>query len=165
MVINCQMPVILTMAGRTESQMWSAFREVDRKMQSLIAFRDHLVHVESVANSVADRAMFRVISLGHQFDRLEADRSEAQLWLADVVRSGVSSLRSIERTDNAWQMLLQIRKESLEVCAQAKLLNERRNRFRADEEYSEVAQYPLEEEIDRLRADLEDIVSAGFVRD
>ena len=158
------MPVNLTMAGRTEAQMWSAFREVDRRIRSLTALRDHLVLEEGLANSVADRVEDRVARLGHQFHRLKDDHSEAQAWLSDVVRGGVSDLRSVQRAENARKMLLQIHKESLAVCAQAKALDERRNRFRFSEEYCESAQYTLEAEIDRLRADLDDIISAGFVR-
>ena len=134
-------------------------------MQSLTARRDHLVHVESVANSVVDCAGSQVISLGRKFDRLESDRTKAQARLAEIIQNGESSLRSFEMAKKAQEVLLQIRKESLEVCAQAKLLNERRNHFLADVEYAEVSQYPLEEEIDRLRAELEAILSAGFVRD
>ena len=144
--------------------MWAAFREVDRRIRSLTALWDHLVLEEGVANAGADRVEDRVAKLGHQFHRLEDDRSEAQQWLADVVRGGVSDLRSVQRAENARKMLLQIHKESLVVCARARALDERRNRFRYSEEYCESAQYSLEAEIERLRADLADIISAGFVR-
>ena len=84
--------------------MWSAFRELDRRIRSLSELRDYLVQQEAVANSAADRVEHRVIRLRQQFHRLEDDRTEAEAWLSDIVRGGVSDLRAVERADNARKM-------------------------------------------------------------
>ena len=145
--------------------MWSAFRELDRKIRSLSELRDYLVQQEAVANSAADRVEHRVIRLRQQFHRLEDDRTEAEAWLSDIVRGGVSDLRAVERADNARKMLQLIHKEALAICSRAKALDERRSLFRFSEHYCESTQYTLEEAIERLRADLESIVSARYVCD
>jgi len=75
--------------------MWSAFRELDCKIRSLSELRGYLVQQEAVANSAADRVEHRVISLRKQFDRLVDDRTEAEAWLSDIVRGGVSDLRAV----------------------------------------------------------------------
>ena len=143
--------------------MWSTFRELDRKIRSLSELRDYLVQQEAVANSAADRVEHRVIRLRQQFHRLEDDRTEAEAWLSDIVRGGVSDLRAVERADNARKMLQLIHKEALAICSRAKALYERRSLFRFREHYCESAQYSLEESIERLQSDLENIMSAGYV--
>ena len=143
--------------------MWSAFRELDRKIRSLSELRGYLVQQEAVANSSADRVEHRVISLRRQFDRLVDDRTEAEAWLSDVVRGGVSDLRAVEQANNARKMLQLIHKEALAICSRAKALDERRSLFRFSEHYCESAQYSLEEAIERLQSDLENIMSAGYV--
>ena len=125
--------------------MWSAFRELDRRIRSLFELRDYLVQQEAVANSAADRVEHRVIRLRQQFHRLEDDRTEAEAWLSDIVRGGVSDLRSVQRAENARKMLQQIHKEALAICSRAKALDERRSLFRFIEHYWESAQYTLEE--------------------
>ena len=143
--------------------MWSAFRELDCKIRSLSELRGYLVQQEAVANSAADRVEHRVISLRKQFDRLEDDRTEAEAWLSDVVRGGVSDLRAVERANNARKMLQLIHKETVAICSRARALNERRNIFRFSEQYCEASQYSLEETIEQLQSDLENILAAGFV--
>ena len=115
--------------------MWSAFRELDRRIRSLFELRDYLVQQEAVANSVADRVEHR----------LQDDRTKAEAWLLDIVRGGVSDLRSVQRAENARKMLQQIHKEALAICSRAKALDERRSLFRFIEHYWESAQYTLEE--------------------
>ena len=143
--------------------MWSAFRELDRKIRSLSELRGYLVQQEAVANSAADRVEHRVISLRKQFDRLVDDRTETEAWLSDIVRGGVSSLRNTERADNARRMLQLIHKEALPICERAKALDDRRWLFRFSEHYCESGQYSLEETIERLQSDLENIVFQGYV--
>ena len=89
------------MAGRSEAEMWTAFRELDRKIRSLSELRGYLVVQEGVANAAADQVDHRVYSLGRQFDRLMDDRTEAEAWLTDIVRGGLSSLRNMERAEDA----------------------------------------------------------------
>ena len=143
--------------------MWSAFRELDRKIRSLSELRGYLVVQEGVANAAADRVDHRVYSLGRQFDRLMDDRTEAEAWLTDIVRGGVSSLRDTERADNARRMLQQINREVLAICERARALDDRRWLFRFSEHYCESGQYSLEETIERLQSDLENIMSQGYV--
>ena len=143
--------------------MWSAFRELDRKIRSLSELRGYLEVQEGVANAAADRVDHRVYSLGRQFDRLMDDRTEAEAWLTDIVRGGVSSLRDTERADNARRMLQLINREVLAICERARALDDRRWLFRFSEHYCESGQYSLEETIERLQADLENIVFQGYV--
>ena len=98
------------MAGRSESEMWSAFRELDRKIRSLSELRGYLVEQEAVASAAADRMDLRVYSLGRQFKRLMDDKTEAEAWLSDIVREGVSSLRNRGRANNVQRMLQTIRR-------------------------------------------------------
>ena len=143
--------------------MWSAFRELDRKIRSLSELRGYLVQQEAVANSAADRVEHRVISLRKQFDRLVDDRTEAETWLSDIVRGGVSDLRAVEQANNARKMLQLIHREALAICSRAKALDERRSLFRFSEHYCESGQYSLEETIEQLHSDLENIIAAGYV--
>ena len=108
------------MARRSEAEMWTAFRELDRKIRSLSELRGYLEVQEGVANAAADRVDHRVYSLGRQFDRLMDDRTEEEAWLTDIVRGGVSSLRNTERADNARRMLQLINKEVLAICERAR---------------------------------------------
>ena len=125
--------------------MWTAFRELDRKIRSLTELRGYLVVQEGVANPAADRVDHRVYSLGRQFDRLMDDRTEAEAWLTDM------------------RMLQLIHKEALAICERAKALDDRRWLFRFSEHYCESGQYSLEETIERLQSDLENIMSQGYV--
>ena len=143
--------------------MWSAFRELDRRIRSLSELRGYLVQQEEVADSAAGRVEHRVISLRKQFDRLVDDRTEAEAWLSDIVRGGVSDLRAVERANNARKMLQLIHKEALAICSRAKALDERRSLFRFSEHYCEAGQYSLEEAIEQLQSDLENIIAAGYV--
>ena len=143
--------------------MWSAFRELDRKIRSLSELRGYLVQQEAVANSAADRVEHRVISLRRQFDRLVDDRTEAEAWLSDIVRGGVSDLRAVEQANNARKMLQLIHQEALAICSRAKALDERRSLFRFSEHYCETGQYSLEETIEQLKTDMENIIAAGYV--
>ena len=143
--------------------MWSAFRELDRKIRSLSELRGYLVQQEAVANSAADRVEHRVISLRKQFDRLVDDRTEAEAWLSDIVRGGVSDLRAVEQANNAQKMLQLIHKEALTICSRAKALDEGISLFRFSEHYCESGQYSLEETIEQLQSDLENIIAAGYV--
>ena len=151
------------MAGRSEAEMWTAFRELDRKIRSLSELRGYLEVQEGVANAAADRVDQRVYSLGRKFDRLMDDRTEVEAWLTDIVRGGVSSLRDTERADNARRMLQLINREVLAICERARALDDRRWLFRFSEHYCESGQYSLEETIERLQADLENIVFQGYV--
>ena len=114
------------MAGRSESDMWSAFRELDRKIRSLSELRGCLVEQEAVASAAADRLDLQVYSLGRQFQRLVDDRTEAEAWLSDIVREGVSSLRNRGQANNAQMMLQTIRKEIINLCVRARALDDRR---------------------------------------
>ena len=152
------------MAGRSEAEMWTAFRELDRKIRSLSELRGYLVVQEGVANAAADRVDHRVYSLGRQFDRLMDDRTEAEAWLTDIVRGGVSSLRDTERADNARRILQLINREVLAICERARALDDRRWLFRFSEHYCESGQYSLEETIERLQSDLEKIMSQTMRR-
>ena len=143
--------------------MWSAFRELDRRIRSLSELRGYLVQQEAVANSAADRVEHRVISLRKQFDRLVDDRTEAEAWLSDIVRGGVSDLRAVEQANKARKMLQLIHREALAICSRAKALDERRSLFWFSEHYCESGQYSLEETIEQLQSDLENIIAAGYV--
>ena len=65
--------------------MWAAFREVDRRLSSLTALRDHLEREEAVADSAAFRAEGRMWRLGCKFRDLEDELTEARQWLSSVV--------------------------------------------------------------------------------
>ena len=143
--------------------MWSAFRELDRKIHSLSELRGYLVVQEAVASAAADRMDLRVYSLGRQIKRLVDDRTEAEAWLSDIVREGVSGLRNRERANNARMMLQTIRKEIVELCVRARALDDRRWLYRFSEHYCESGQYSLEDTIDRLKSDLESIISQGYI--
>mgnify|MGYP006908683269 CR=1 FL=1 len=151
------------MSGRTETEMWAAFREIDRRLSSLIALRDYLEREEGVADAAAFRVEGRVWRLGREFRDLEDERTEAQEWLANVVRGGVTDLRSVHRAEKAREMLRKIHEEALAICTRAREVDERRNIFRYSEEYCEMSQYSLDAEIERLQADLASIIAAGFV--
>ena len=139
--------------------MWAAFRELDRKIRSLSEVRDYLVEQEADACEAADRLDLRVHSLTRKYERL---RTEAEQWVADIAREGVSSLRDRGRENNAQMMLQTIRKEIRQLCVRARTLDDKRWLFRYNEHYCEDGQYELEDTIDRLKADLEKILSEGF---
>ena len=139
--------------------MWAAFRELDRKIRSLSEVRDYLVEQEADACEAADRLDLRVHSLTRKYERL---RTEAEQWVADIAREGVSSLRDRGRENNAQMMLQTIRKEIRQLCVRARTLDDKRWLFRYNEHYCEDGQYELEDTIDRLKADLEKILSQGF---
>ena len=151
------------MARRSESEMWAAFRELDQKIRSLSELRDYLVEQEAEACAAADRMDLRVYSLTRKYKRLRKDRTEAEEWVADVARLGVSSLRERGRENNAQMMLQTIRKEIIELCVRARALDDKRWLYRYSEHYCEDGQYELEDTIDRLKADLESILSQGYV--
>ena len=139
--------------------MWAAFRELDRKIRSLSEVRDYLVEQEADACEAADRLDLRVHSLTRKYERL---RTEAEQWVADIAREGVSSLRDRGRENNAQMMLQTIRKEIRQLCVRARTLDDKRWLFRYNEHYCEDGQYELEDTIDRLKADVEKILSQGF---
>ena len=116
-----------------------------------------------MANAAADRVDRRVIGLGRKFDRLMDNRTEAEAWLTDIVRGGVSSLRNTERADDAQRKLQLIHKEALAICERAKALDDRRWLLRFSEHYCESGQYSLKETIERLQSDLDNIMSQGYV--
>ena len=151
------------MAHRSEAEMWAAFRELDRKIRSLSEIRDYLVEQEAEACAAADRIDLRVYSLTRKYERLREERIEAEEWVADVARLGVSSLRERGRENNAQMMLQTIRKEIIELCGRARALDDKRWLYRYSEHYCEDGQYELEDTIDRLKADLESILSQGYV--
>ena len=139
--------------------MWAAFRELDRKIRSLSEVRDYLVEQEADACEAADRLDLRVHSLTRKYERL---RTEAEQWVADIAREGVSSLRDRGKENNAQMMLQTIRKEIRQLCVRARTLDDKRWLFRYNEHYCEDGQYELEDTIDRLKADVEKILSQGF---
>ena len=147
------------MAHRSEEEMWTAFRELDRKIRSLSEVRDYLVEQEADACEAADRLDLKVHSLTRKYERL---RTEAEQWVADIAREGVSSLRDRGRENNAQMMLQTIRKEIRQLCVRARTLDDKRWLFRYNEHYCEDGQYELEDTIDRLKADVEKILSEGF---
>ena len=139
--------------------MWAAFRELDRKIRSLSEVRDYLVEQEADACEAVDRLDLRVHSLTRKYERL---RTEAEQWVADIAREGVSSLRDRGRENNAQMMLQTVRKEIRQLCVRARTLDDKRWLFRYNEHYCEDGQYELEDTIDRLKADVENILSQGF---
>ena len=147
------------MAHRSEAEMWAAFRELDRKIRSLSEVRDYLVEQEADACEAADRLDLRVHSLTRKYERL---RTEAEQWVADIAREGLSSLRNKGGEDNAQRMLQTVREEIRQLCVRARKLDDKRWLFRYNEHYCEDAQYELEDKIDRMKADLEKILAQGF---
>ena len=143
--------------------MWSAFRELDRKIRSLSELRGYLEEQEAEANAAADCVDRRVIGLGRKFDRLIVKRTEAEAWLTEIVRGGVSSLRITEQADDARRKLRLIHDEALAICERAKALDDRRWLLRFGEHYCEIEQYSVEETIERLQSDLENVISQGYV--
>ena len=114
---------------------------------------------EADACEAADRLDLRVHSLTRKYERL---RTEAEQWVADIAREGVSSLRDRGRENNAQMMLQTVRKEIRQLCVRARTLDDKRWLFRYNEHYCEDGQYELEDTIDRLKADVEKILSQGF---
>ena len=147
------------MAHRSEEEMWTAFRELDRKIRSLSEVRDYLVEQEADACEAADRLELKVHSLTRKYERL---RTEAEQWVADIAREGLSSLRNKGGENNAQMMLQTVREEIRQLCVRARTLDDKRWLFRYNEHYCEDGQYELEDTIDRLKADLEKILSQGF---
>ena len=139
--------------------MWAAFRELDRKIRSLSKVRDYLVEQEADACEAADRLDLRVHSLTRKYERL---RTEAEQWVADIAREGLSSLRNKGGENNAQMMLQTVREEIRQLCVRARKLDDKRWLFRYNEHYCEDGQYELEDTIDRLKADVEKILSEGF---
>ena len=147
------------MAHRSEAEMWAAFCELDRKIRSLSEVRDYLVEQEADACEAADRLDLRVHSLTRKYERL---RTEAEQWVADIAREGLSSLRNKGGENNAQMMLQTVREEIRQLCVRARTLDDKRWLFRYNEHYCEDGQYELEDTIDRLKADVENILSQGF---
>ena len=139
--------------------MWAAFCELDRKIRSLSEVRDYLVEQEADACEAADRLDLRVHSLTRKYERL---RTEAEQWVADIAREGLSSLRNKGGENNAQMMLQTVREEIRQLCVRARTLDDKRWLFRYNEHYCEDGQYELEDTIDRLKADVEKILSQGF---
>ena len=151
------------MARRSEAEMWVAFRELDQKIQSFTELRDRLVEQEADACAAADRLDLRVYSLTRKYEHLREERIEAEEWVADVALLGVDTQRERERENNAQMMLQTIRKEYVELCVRARALDDKRWLHRYREHYCEDCQYELENTIDRLKVDLESILSEGCV--
>ena len=151
------------MACRSEAEMWRAFRELDRKIQSFTELRDSLVEQEADACAAADRLDRRVYSLNRKYRRLRKDRIEAEEWVADVALLGVDTQRERERESNAQKMLQTIHTEIVELCVRARALDNKRWLHRYREHYCENGQYELESAIDQLKVDLESILSEGCV--
>ena len=118
---------------------------------------------EADACAAADRLDRRVYSLTRKYEHLREERIEAEEWVADVALLGVDTQRERERESNAQTMLQTIRKEIVELCVRARALDDKRWLYRYREHYCEDGQYELESTIDRLKVDLEGILSEGCV--
>ena len=114
---------------------------------------------EADACEAADRLDLKVFSLTRKYERL---RTEAEQWVADIAREGLSSLRNKGGEDNAQRMLQTVREEIRQLCVRARKLDDKRWLFRYNEHYCEDGQYELEDTIDRMKADLEKILAQGF---
>ena len=141
--------------------MWEAYRELDEKIQSLSELRKSLVEREADACAAADRLDLQVHRLTRKYRRLRKDRSEAEEWVADVALLGVDTLRERKRENDAHMMLQSIHKEIVQLCVRARALDDKRWLWRYREHYCEDGQYELEETIDRLKVDLESLLSEG----
>ena len=89
----------------TEQEMWAAFREMDRRLSSLRALRDHVDREEELADSVAFWAEGKMWRLGCKFRNLDLDLAEAHQWLASVLNSRASDLKDACWAENARGML------------------------------------------------------------
>ena len=94
---------------------------------------------------------------------MDRDLAEAHQWLASVLQSGASDLNIERRADNARGMLRQIQQRAAEICEEARILNDTRNRLRYNEECCELAGYSLYAVIEQLQADLAGVIAAGYV--
>ena len=151
------------MARRSEAEMWEAFRELDRKIQSFTELRDRLVEQEADACAAADRLDRCVYSLNRKYDRLREERTEAEEWVADVALLGVDTPRERARESHAQRMLRTIHDDIVKLCVRAGALDDRRWLLRYREHCFENGQYELEGVIDQLKIDLENILSEGCV--
>ena len=93
---------------------------------------------------------------------LDRDLAEAHQWLASVLQSGASDLKNERRADNARGMLCQIQQRAVEICEEARILNDTRNRLRYTEECCELAGYSLYSVIEQLQCDLAGVIAAGY---
>ena len=107
--------------------MWAAFREIDRRLSSLRTLREHVEREEEMADSAAFRAEGKMRRLGCKKRDLDLDLAEAHQWLASVLQSGASDLKNERRADNARG---QIQQRAAEICEEARILNDTRNRLR-----------------------------------
>ena len=152
---------ILEMARQSETRMWEAFRVLDKRRQELTKLLDKLVDREADACERADRIDMRVIRLTKKYRRLLQDKEEAEEWVADVENLGVDTPEERKRERNARQSLEAIRREIHQLSARASALDEKRWRWRYREHKAEEEQYKLEENIERLKVDLEAVLAEG----
>ena len=146
----------------TEEDMWAAFREIDRRLCALRALRDHVEIEEEMADSAAFRAEGKMRQLGSKKRNLDLDLAEAHHWLISVLRSGATDRKSKCRTDDARGMLRNIQQRTSEVCEEARVVNDTRNRLRYEEECMELAGYSLCSVIEQLQCDLASVIAAGY---
>ena len=142
--------------------MWAAFREINRRLSSLRTLRDHVKREEEMADSAAFRAEGKMRRLGCKKRDLDLDLAEAHERLPSVIQSGVSDLKNERRADNARGMLRHIQRQAAEVCEEARVLNDTRNRLRYEEECMELAGYSLCSVIEKLQCDLAGVLAAGY---
>ena len=99
--------------------------------------------------------------LGSKKRNLDLDLAEAHHWLISVLR-GVTDQKSKRRADDARGMLRNIQQRTAEVCQEALVVNDTRNRLRYEEECMELAGYSLCSLIEKLQCDLAGLIAAGF---
>ena len=99
--------------------------------------------------------------LGSKKRNLDLDLAEAHHWLISVLR-GVTDQKSKRQAHDARGMLRNIQQRTAEVCEEARIVNDTRNRLRYEEECMELAGYSLCSLIEKLQCDLASLIAAGF---
>ena len=144
-------------------ELWAAFLEIDRRLNTLKALHDHMEREEARADAGAFRAERKMRLLGNIKENDDKDFVEAQQWLASILQGGATGFcEDARRADKARWMLEIIHRGTLRICEEARILNEERNRLRDREEACELAGYELAAAIERFQTDLAAAVAAGF---
>jgi chromosome segregation ATPase len=141
--------------------MWDEFRTLYTRRQELATLLEEMEEREAIACERADRIEKKVFRLTRKYGRLLQDKEETEEWIAEGENLGGGTPEERKRKTNARQALEAIMREIRQLSARACALDEKRWRWRSEELKAEDGQYKLEENIERLRAELEAVLARG----
>ena len=138
--------------------MWSEFRKIDTRRQGLVTLREEMEEREAIACEKADRVEKEVFRMTRKYGRLVQEKEE---WMAEAKNLAEGTPDERRRKKIAREALKAIMNEIHQLAARTYELDKERWHYRAEELRAEDGQGELEEGIERLRAELEEILARG----